>query len=54
VSDKLWLTDDLSQRRLFARPTFLFKIKTLPPLGWWALGMIVMIFLVNLTALLYE
>jgi len=50
MQDRFWLTDELAQRRLFARPTLLFKLKTVSPLGWWAIGMMTLILAVILAA----
>jgi hypothetical protein len=50
MQDRFWLADDLPQRKLFAKPTPLFKLSAPSPVGWWAIGMTMLILAVIFTA----
>ncbi|MFZ4479902.1 MAG: hypothetical protein ACOYNZ_08445 [Rhodoferax sp.] len=50
MQNEFWLADDLTQRRLFARPTLWCKLKAMPVLGWWVLGLSLLLLLVSVNA----
>ncbi len=49
MQNRFWLVDDLPQRRLFAKHTPLSRLSRPSPIGWWTIGMMVLILAVMLT-----
>lgn len=49
MQNRFWLADELPQRRLFAKPAPWFKLGLTSPIGWWAIGMTMLILAVTLT-----